>query len=76
MLCLTRKRQEAVDITVDDTAIEVLVLEIVGDRVRLAIDAPGHVTIHRREVTIAIQRAKHEQEERERHRGRGREADR
>lgn len=51
MLCLSRKKDER--IMIGDT-ITILVVEIRGDKVRLAIDAPKHVSIHREEVYNAI----------------------
>lgn len=47
MLVLTRKKGEKVRIA--DT-IEVTVLEVRGDKVRLGIFAPGEIPIHREEV--------------------------
>ena len=47
MLVLSRKEKEAIRIGEN---IEVIVSEIQGGRVRLAISAPADVTINRREV--------------------------
>ncbi len=47
MLVLSRKPNEVIKIGQD---IEVVVLEIHGDRVKLGILAPAEVPIHRREV--------------------------
>jgi carbon storage regulator len=47
MLVLSRKKGET--IVIGDNII-VTVVEIVGDRVRLAFEAPKDVTIHRREI--------------------------
>ena len=52
MLALTRKKEES--IIIGDN-IEVKVLEIEGDRVRLGIEAPREVTIHRQEIYLQIQ---------------------
>lgn len=52
MLVLTRSREEGIVI---GDAIEVKVLDIRGDRVRLGVIAPDDVTIHRKEVYLAIQ---------------------
>lgn len=57
MLVLTRKKDEAIQIGED---IEVTVLAIEGDRVKLGIRAPRHVDIHRREVYLAIQEENNE----------------
>ncbi|MBY6271395.1 MAG: carbon storage regulator [Bacillaceae bacterium] len=53
MLVLTRKLKEAIQIGDD---IEITVLAIQGDQVKLGIKAPKHVEIHRKEVYLAIQR--------------------
>ena len=55
MLVLTRKRGEV--IVINDN-IKVTVVEIRGDKVRLAFDAPREVVVHRQEVYDAIQRDK------------------
>ena len=47
MLVLTRKKNESIVIRDD---IVVMVVEIRGDKVRLGIEAPKEVTVHRREV--------------------------
>lgn len=52
MLVLSRKKNES--IVVDD-AIVITVVEIRGDKVRLGIEAPREVPIHRSEVYQAIQ---------------------
>jgi len=52
MLVLSRKKNES--IIINDN-ITITVIEIRGDKVRLGIDAPKDVTVHRREVYEAIQ---------------------
>ncbi|ADI28070.1 carbon storage regulator CsrA [Geobacillus sp. C56-T3] len=52
MLVLTRKIKEAIQIGDD---IEITVLAIQGDQVKLGINAPKHIDIHRKEVYLAIQ---------------------
>lgn len=52
MLVLSRKKNECIII---NDHITVTVVEIRGDKVRLGIDAPKDVTVHRREVYEAIQ---------------------
>jgi len=52
MLVLSRKKNES--IIINDHII-VTVVEIRGDKVRLGIEAPKDVTVHRREVYEAIQ---------------------
>lgn len=52
MLVLTRKKAEQVMIGDD---IVVTIVEVRGDKVRLGIEAPRNVGIHRKEVWLAIQ---------------------
>src|SRR3954468_10466289 len=53
MLVLSRQRDETIMIGDD---IEVTVVDIRGDKVRLGINAPKHVPVHRKEVYEAIRR--------------------
>jgi carbon storage regulator len=53
MLVLSRKKNESVVINNDIT---VRVVEIRGDKVRLGVEAPREVPVHRREVYEAIHR--------------------
>ena len=53
MLVLSRKKNESIVINNDIT---VVVVEIRGDKVRLGVDAPKEIPVHRREVYDAIQR--------------------
>jgi carbon storage regulator len=55
MLVLSRKKNESIVINDDIT---IVVVEIRGDKVRLGIEAPKEVPVHRREVFDAIQRQK------------------
>ena len=55
MLVLSRKKDESIII---NDHIRVTIVEIRGDKVRLGIDAPKDVTVHRREVYEAIQNQK------------------
>lgn len=55
MLVLSRKKNECIII---DDHITITVVEIRGDKVRLGIEAPKDVTVHRREVYEAIQHQK------------------
>ena len=52
MLVLSRKNNESIII---DAHITVTVVEIRGDKVRLGIEAPKDVSVHRREIYEAIQ---------------------
>lgn len=56
MLVLSRQRDEAIMI---NDLIEIMVVDIRGDKVRLGITAPKEVQVHRKEVWEAI---KQEQE--------------
>ncbi len=53
MLVLSRKKDEK--IVIGDN-ITLMVIEIRGDKVRLGIDAPRDVAVHREEVYEAIKR--------------------
>ena len=55
MLVLSRKRNEEIIIGNDIT---IKVVEVGGDRVRIGIVAPKEVSVHRKEVYLAIQRDK------------------
>ena len=52
MLVLTRKRNESIVIGDD---IEVSVLSVAGEKVRIGIDAPRAVAVFRKEVYLEIQ---------------------
>lgn len=52
MLVLSRKRNESIVINENVTLV---VVEIRGDKVRLGIQAPEHVSVHRSEVWARIQ---------------------
>lgn len=54
MLALSRKKDEAIIINND---VEVTVLEIKGDQVKIGISAPKSVPIYRKEVYVQIQEA-------------------
>ncbi len=53
MLVLSRKKNESIVINNDIT---VVIVEIRGDKVRLGVEAPKEVPVHRREVYDAIKR--------------------
>lgn len=57
MLALSRKKDEA--IVINDN-IEVKILEIKGDQVKVGISAPKSVPIYRKEVFVQIQEANKE----------------
>jgi carbon storage regulator len=53
MLVLSRQRDESIMIGED---VVVTIVDVRGDRVRLGIDAPTEIPVHRREVYEAIHR--------------------
>ncbi len=53
MLVLTRHKDESIIIGDD---IEITIIDVRGDKVRLGINAPREVSVHRKEVYEAIQR--------------------
>ena len=55
MLVLSRQRDESIMIGDD---VEITVVDIRGDKVRLGITAPKEIPVHRREIYDAIQREK------------------
>ena len=57
MLVLSRRSNESIVINVNVT---VTVLEIRGDHVRIGIDAPREITIHREEIHAELARANKE----------------
>jgi carbon storage regulator len=57
MLALSRKKNEAI---VVNNNIEITVLEVKGDQVKIGINAPKEVPIYRKEVYLQIQEANKE----------------
>lgn len=62
MLVLSRQKDESIIIGDD---IVITIVDVRGDKVRLGITAPKHISVHRREVYDAIQREKREKKEAE-----------
>ena len=54
MLALSRKKNEAI---VVNNNVEITILEIKGDQVKLGISAPREVPVYRKEVYVQIQEA-------------------
>ncbi|MFS0766470.1 carbon storage regulator CsrA [Peribacillus phoenicis] len=52
MLVLTRKQNEAIMIGDD---IEITILSVEGEQIKLGINAPKNVDIHRKEIYLSIQ---------------------
>lgn len=57
MLALSRKKNEAIVI---NNNVEVAILEVKGDQVKIGITAPKEVPIYRKEVYVQIQEANQE----------------
>lgn len=57
MLALSRKKKEALII---NNNIEITILEIKGEQVKIGIEAPKEVPIYRKEVYVQIQEANKE----------------
>lgn len=57
MLALSRKKNEAVVI---NNNIEITILEIKGDQVKIGVSAPKEVPVYRKEVYVQIQEANKE----------------
>ena len=63
MLVLSRQRDES--IYIDGQKIVITVVDIRGDKVRLGIQAPTEISVHRQEVYEAIQREGQKKAERQ-----------
>jgi len=63
MLVLSRQKDESIMIGDD---VEVTIVDVRGDKVRLGITAPKEIPVHRMEVYEAIQREKSEKQAQER----------
>lgn len=57
MLALSRKKNEAIII---NNNVEVTILEVKGDQVKIGITAPKEVPVYRKEVYLQIQEANQE----------------
>ncbi len=60
MLVLSRQRDESIMIGDD---VEIIIVDVRGDKVRLGITAPKSIPVHRREIYDAIQREKNQKKE-------------
>ena len=60
MLVLSRQKDESIMIGDD---VEIVIVDVRGDKVRLGITAPKEIPVHRREVYEAIQREKNAKKE-------------
>lgn len=66
MLILSRKKNES--IVINDNIV-VMVVEVRGDKVRLGIQAPKEVAVHRREIYEAIKNSERPNEGRQKNPG-------
>jgi carbon storage regulator len=55
MLVLSRQKDESIMIGDD---VEITILDVRGDKVRLGINAPRSRAVHRKEIYLAIQKEK------------------
>jgi len=62
MLVLSRQRDESIMIGDD---VKITIVDVRGDKVRLGIEAPKHIPVHRIEIYEAIQREKREKQAQE-----------
>jgi len=59
MLVLSRKRDER--IVIGDNIV-ITIVDVRGDKVRIGIEAPAEVPVHRQEILAAVKRAEAESE--------------
>ena len=59
MLVLSRQKDESIMIGDD---VEITIVDVRGDKVRLGINAPRSIPVHRKEIYEAIQREKAQKE--------------
>jgi carbon storage regulator len=57
MLVLSREKDESIMIGDD---VEITIVDVRGNKVRLGINAPREVSVHRKEIYLAIQKEKQE----------------
>ena len=55
MLVLSRQKDESIMIGDD---VEITIVDVRGDKVRLGINAPRNISVHRKEIYLAIQKEK------------------
>ena len=55
MLVLSRQKDESIMIGED---VEIVIVDVRGDKVRLGINAPRNIAVHRKEIFLAIQKEK------------------
>jgi len=60
MLVLSRQKDESIMIGDD---VEIVIVDVRGDKVRLGITAPRAIAVHRKEIYLAIQKEKQQSQE-------------
>lgn len=60
MLVLSRQKDESIMIGDD---VEITIVDVRGDKVRLGINAPRNVQVHRKEIYLLIQKEKAQQKQ-------------
>lgn len=55
MLVLSRQKDESIMIGDD---VEIVIVDVRGDKVRLGINAPRNISVHRKEIYLAIKKEK------------------
>ena len=55
MLVLSRQKDESIMI---GDEVEITIVDVRGDKVRLGINCPRSITVHRKEIYLAIQKEK------------------
>ncbi len=60
MLVLSRKKDESIIIGTGENKVEIMIVDVRGDKVRLGINAPISISVHRKEIYEAIQRENEE----------------
>ena len=56
MLVLSRTKDESIIIGEGENKVEIMIVDVRGDKVRLGINAPRSISVHRKEIYEAIQR--------------------
>lgn len=68
MLVLSRQKDESIMI---GDEVEITIVDVRGDKVRLGISAPRSVAVHRKEIYLAIQKEKQQGQDSDAHKDAG-----
>ncbi|HML75101.1 MAG TPA: carbon storage regulator CsrA [Anaerohalosphaeraceae bacterium] len=68
MLVLSRQKDESIMI---GDEVEITIVDVRGDKVRLGISAPRSVAVHRKEIYLAIQKEKQQAQDSDTHKDAG-----